>query len=142
MRQQFACSLVSHCQACLDLEHRSLYSRLGRAVAVGRLVGHHRSGTSTIQEIDSNSGAAASVGGLQATVEIGQEVHFGAVEFARCKNTGHFDVGRCCMGVVVAANNDGVDEVCQELVLIGASVLVKQSCRILIADGDIARALG
>ena len=150
MRQEFAIiTFVSAYlpRAFIDREqssnHRSgVCSRLGWAVAVGRLVGHDGFGASAIQEIDGHPCFAASVGGVQAAVEVGEEVDFGAVEVAGGEDAGHFHGGRGCVGVVVAADDDGVDEVGQELVLVGAGVLMEQSCGVFVADGDVARGLG
>ena len=72
------------------------------------------------------------VSGLQAAVEVGQQVDCFFVDCRWRKDSGQ---GVTDIWLSIVANNDSVDEEGQQSVLVGRSVVLQQSRGVLVADG-------
>ena len=82
---------------------------------------------------------AAVVRARQSAVEVGQEIHIGAVVLAFGQDAGDCDAD---VGFGVVADDGGVDEEGQERVLVLGGVFFEESGRVVVADGGVGGALG
>lgn len=113
------------------------YSLLVAVGVVGGHAHHERSSSSTVKEVDAGSDTAA-VGGLQASIEVRQEVDVDAVVHARGKDTVDLDVG----GVGGPVTDDtSVDEGSQEHVLRSTSVVAEEGIGVVVTDGGVGGSL-
>ncbi len=103
---------------------------LSRVRGVRWHIHHQGSGSSSVKEVDIG-GLVIAVGGLQAAVEVRQQVDRFAIQGGGCKyaRQGNTDIG---LGVV--ANDDSIDKEGQEGILIGSSVILEKGSRVLVAD--------
>jgi hypothetical protein len=130
--------------------------RLRYSLLVGRLIhgGHvlyERSSSTTIEEVDSTTDAAASVCGSKTAVEVWGEVDLGAVVHALGEDTWDLDadiwLGVCdasekasrlqVEGEHTVTDDGSVDDESQESLLVGSSVVHQQSSGVVVADGHV-----
>jgi len=105
----------------------------------GELVLEERSGTSTVEEVEGDTGATTAVGGVEGTSEVRSEVDTGVVTSAGGEDTSDGDTD---VGLGVVADGDSVDDQGEESLLVGGGVVLQEGSGVVVADGHIGRALG
>lgn len=104
------------------------------AHVVGGGVVHERSGTTTVEEVDGGTHAAASVGGGEHAVEVWGEVDALVLASSWSEDTGDLDAD-VWLGVVT--NDGSVDDEGQESLLVHGGVILEQGGGVLVADGHV-----
>jgi len=104
--------------------------QLVAGIAVGSLILHQRSCSTSIEEVDGDTTLAAGVGGGELAVEVLEEVDLFSVIRARGEDA--WDGVHSASGVV--ADDGGVDELVEEQLLVCFGVATEECLRVLVAE--------